>query len=246
MKLITLNTWGGRVGEPFIGFIKSHQDIDIFCFQEIYDESEKILGEEYPDSNHDLFSNLNKLLPDHKGFFRPALQGVYGVAIFIKKNYSILEEGDIIIHTRNQEGTINDGHHDRNMQWIKFDYKGKIVTVMNVHGLWNGKGKEDVAEKINQSKIIREFMDKIEDPKILCGDFNLNPNTESIKILEKGMKNLIKDYFISSTRNSIYFSKPGKTEKFADYIFTSDNIVVKDFRVLPEEVSDHSALYLEI
>lgn len=90
--------------------------------------------------------------------------------------------------------------------------------------------------------MIRGFVDKTDNPKILCGDFNLNPDTESLSIIEKGMKNLIKDYSITSTRTSLY-EKPGK---FADYCFISPDIEVKDFKVLPEEVSDHAALYLEI
>ena len=242
MKVITLNTWGARIREPFFDFIKRNQDIDIFCLQEVYDKSKELLGEEYPTSNHDLFTELGQFLPNHKGFFRPVLQGVYGIAIFIKKEYEVLDEGEILIHARNQEGTINDGHHDRNMQWLKFKYGEKTFTVLNVHGLWNGKGKDDVLEKIAQSKIIREFMDNIDGSKILCGDFNLNPDTESIQIVGKGMKNLIKEFAIPTTRNSIYFSKPGKTEKFADYIFTTPDIEVKNFEVLPDEVSDHSHL----
>ncbi len=246
MKLITLNTWGARIKEPFTEFIKQHQNIDIFCLQEVYDKAGEIMNEEYPDSNHDLFTKLIELLPQHNGFFRPVLQGVYGIAIFIKKDYQVLEEGEILIHSRNQEGTINDGHHNRNMQWIKFNYQGKIFTVMNVHGLWNGKGKTDVPERIAQSKIIKGYVDTAHNPKILCGDFNLNPDTESMKILENGMRNLIKDYSIPSTRTSIYYAKPGKSEKFADYIFTSPDITIKNFEVLPDEVSDHSALFLEI
>jgi len=246
MKVITLNTWGARVKEPFVEFIKEYQDVDIFCFQEVYDKSQEILSGEFPDSNHNLFSELCELLPNHKGFFRPVLENVYGIAMFVRKTYQVLEEGEILIHTRNQEGVAHDGHHDRNMQWVKFKHEGKIFTIMNVHGLWNGKGKEDVPEKIRQSEVIRKFMDATEEPKILCGDFNLNPHTEGIRILENGMRNLIKDYSISSTRTSIYFAKPGKTEKFADYIFTSPDITVKDFKVLPHEVSDHAALYLEI
>lgn len=246
MRLITLNTWSARIREPFIEFIKKYQDVDIFCFQEINYKSEEILGEEYPDAHHNLFAELTALLPDHVGFFRPALQGVYGIAVFIKKDYSVLEEGDILIHARNQEGTANDGHHDRNMQWLKFEHEGKILTVLNVHGLWNGKGKDDVPEKIAQSKVIKGFMDKIDGSKILCGDFNLNPDTKSIGIVEEGMRNLIKEFAIPTTRNSIYFSKPGKTEKFADYIFTSPDVKIKDFKVLADEVSDHASLYLEI
>lgn len=246
MKLITLNTWGARVKAPFTEFIKRHQNIDIFCFQEVYDNAREIMSEEYTDSNHELFTELKELLPQHNGFFRPVLQGVYGIAIFIKKDYQVLEEGEILIHARNKKGTINDGHHDRNMQWLKFDYEGKVFTVLNVHGLWNGKGKNDTPERIAQSKIIKEYVDTVHDPKILCGDFNLNPDTESVKILEEGMRNLIKDYSIPSTRTSIYYAKPGKSEKFADYVFTSPDITVKNFEVLPDEVSDHSALFLEI
>jgi|CXWL01.1.fsa_nt_gi endonuclease/exonuclease/phosphatase family metal-dependent hydrolase len=246
MKIISLNTWGARVKEPFADFIKDHQDIDIFCLQEVYDKSKEVLGKEFPDSNHNLFGELSDLLPGHNGFFRPILEGVYGIALFIRKTYRVLEEGEILIHTRNQEGTAYDGHHDRNMQWVRFEYEGRILMIMNVHGLWNGKGKDDVSEKIRQSEVIRGFMDTIEEPKILCGDFNLNPETEGIKILEKGMRNLIKDYSISSTRTSIYFAKPDKTEKFADYIFTSHGIAVKNFKVLPHEVSDHAPLLLEI
>ncbi len=84
-------------------------------------------------------------------------------------------------------------------------------------------------------------MDTINTPKILCGDFNLKPDTESMKILEKDMDNLIKIYKITSTRTSLY----PKEEKFADYILTSKEIVLNKFEVLPDEVSDHAPLLLD-
>lgn len=37
MKLISLNTWGGRAGkEELLAFFERYQDIDIFCLQEIW------------------------------------------------------------------------------------------------------------------------------------------------------------------------------------------------------------------
>ncbi len=245
MKIITLNTWGGRVREPFIGFIKKYKDADVFCFQEIYDKAEEIMSGEYPEDSMNIFTDIQNLLTGHTGFFRPALLGVYGLAIFIKKDITVLEEGERFIHISTSEA-ITDGHHSRNMQWIKFNFDEKIYTIVNVHGLWNGEGKKDTPARIVQSNVIKKFMDASENPKILCGDFNLNPDTESVKILELGMKNLVKDYSISTTRTSIYFDKPGKTEKFADYIFISPDIEARNFKVLPEEVSDHAALLLEI
>ncbi|MDB5244360.1 MAG: hypothetical protein JWN18_230 [Parcubacteria group bacterium] len=241
MKLITLNTWGGRIGKPFIEFIKSHQDVDIFCFQEIYENAKEVMEAVYPNDMFDQFSDLQELLPHHQGFFRPVLHGVYGIATFIKKDISLIEEGELFIHYSASE-TITDGHHSRNLQWVKFNLNGKVFTVINVHGLWNGKGKSDTPERIVQSNVIKEFMNKAEGEKILAGDFNLNPDTESIDIIAKGMRNLITENAITSTRTSLY----EKQGKFADYIFISPDIHVKDFKVLPEEVSDHSALYLEI
>ena len=78
---------------------------------------------------------------------------------------------------------------------------------------------------------------------ILAGDFNLNPDTQSIKMIEEfSLKNLIKEFSITDTRTSFY----KKENRFADYIFVSPDICVKNFKVLPDEVSDHAPLYLEI
>jgi hypothetical protein len=58
---------------------------------------------------------------------------------------------------------------------------------------------------------------------------------------EAGLRNLIKGYGITSTRTSLY----KKEHRFADYTFVSENISVIDFKILPEEVSDHNAMYLD-
>ncbi len=241
MKLITLNTWGGRVGEPFIDFVEKHRDVDIFCFQEIYDQAKEVMAKDYPNDMYEQFADLGMLLPEHDGFFRPILREVYGLAIFIKKNLQVKEEGELLIHDSDSD-SILDGHHLRKLQWVKFNKDGKDFTVVNVHGLWNGMGKNDTPERLAQSEMIKGFMDKVDGPKILCGDFNLNPDTESLRMLGENMKDLVKEYSVTSTRTSFY-EKPGK---FADYIFVSPDIEVKNFKVLPEEVSDHAALFLEI
>ncbi len=114
--------------------------------------------------------------------------------------------------------------------------------ICNFHGLWNGKGKSDTEDRLKQSEKILEFIGGTDDSVILAGDFNLSPDTESLAMLEKDMRNLIKEYGITSTRTSYY----EKENKFADYVLVSPGIAVKDFRVLPDEVSDHAALYLEI
>ena len=134
------------------------------------------------------------------------------------------------------------GFHARNVEYITFETPRGNRTVMNFHGMWNGKGKGDSEDRLLQSDNIIRFMQTIQNPYIICGDFNLLPDTKSIEKLEEfGLRNLIKEYGITSTRTSNY-TKP---EKFADYAFVSKGIEVKDFKVLPDEVSDHAPLYLE-
>jgi endonuclease/exonuclease/phosphatase family metal-dependent hydrolase len=102
-------------------------------------------------------------------------------------------------------------------------------------------GKGDSAERIEQSLKIRNFLDSGSDHKILCGDFNLKPDTKSLEILAKGMNDHIKMSSVQSTRTSFY---PG-LERFADYIYNSKNVDVQNFQVLPEEISDHAALQID-
>ena len=84
-------------------------------------------------------------------------------------------------------------------------------------------------------------MDKAKGKKILVGDFNLLPDTKSLKILEKGMRNLIKEFKIKDTRGELY----EKELRFADYALVSSDVMVLDFKVLNEKISDHLPLYLE-
>lgn len=240
MKLITLNTWGGRVRAPFINFIKNNQDVDIFCFQELYNNATHEFVRIYGDVVKNLFTELQTLLPHHQSFFRPVIDDAYGIGIFIKNEIKILKEGETTIHhAPNYPG--HGGAHSRNMQWAKCTHKKNNFTIFNVHGLWNGQGKTDSPERIVQSEKIRTFMDTLDGPKILCGDFNLLPVTKSLAILSTGMTDLIKTHNITSTRTNFYTKK----EKFADYVFTSSDIQVKNFQVLPDEVSDHAPLLLE-
>ena len=103
-------------------------------------------------------------------------------------------------------------------------------------------GKTDTEERILQSKHIRDFIKRQNEQTILVGDFNLSPDTESLAIVEEGLRNLVKEYGVTSTRTSFY----KKEEKFADYALASPDVNIVDFKVLPDEVSDHAPLYLEI
>lgn len=240
MQLITLNIWGGHVRNPLLNFIRSHHSVDIFCFQEVYHNAQKKISNDDREISLQIFSELQEILFDYQAFFRPVVNDFYGMGIFIKKKFELLGEGEVLIH-ENLAYTGSGPTHSRKLQWLTYRFQNQTYSVMNIHGLWNGKGKSDSPERIVQSQKIREFMDNIEAAKIVCGDFNLRPGTESIKILEKGMHNHVQLNKVNSTRTSLY----PKEEKFADYILTSPEIKVNRFEVLKDEVSDHAPLLLD-
>ena len=248
MKLVTLNIWGGHLYEPLLNFVETVNSprpeiknaIDVFCFQEVYHRADEKISTEDRQVRLNIFSDIQKKLPHHRGYFRPIVNQSYGICLFINKDIEVLSEGSAAVY-------LNPGYkgsgptHSREIQWLQCIHGEKVYTLFNFHGLWNGKGKEDCMDRIEQSKKIRDLVCTFDGPKIICGDFNLRPDTESMKILEIGMHNLIRTYGVNSTRTSYY----PKEERYADYILTSHGIMIHDFKVLPDEVSDHSPLYVE-
>ena len=240
---MSLNTWGAKLHEPFREFIERERDnTDIFCFQEIFDNAvnaRNVLG----DIDIDTFKTLQTLLPEHQGYYAPSQVNDEGLAIFIKPWIEPKQIGDLFVyrHLNAMEG--NDGTTiGRNIQYLQFSHEGRDYTIINFHGLWNGGGKTDSPERLSQSRNVRKFMDGLTSRRnILIGDFNLEPQTESVAILEEGMRNLIKEFGVTSTRTK-YYDKP---VKFADYAIVSNDLEVIDFAVMPDEASDHSPLLLE-
>lgn len=240
MKLMTLNIWGGHVRQPLIEFIKANRDVDIFCLQEVYHNAVERISIEEREVSLNIFSELQAILSDHDAFFRPVVNNIYGLGMLVKKDIDVIDEGEVFIH-ENPNYIGRGPTHSRNLQWLQYECNNVIHSVINVHALWNGKGKTDTPERVAQSKKIKDFMSTINTSKILCGDFNLRPDTESIKLIETGMSNLINEYGVKSTRSDLYT----KSEKYADYIFVSPEISVNSFEVLNVEVSDHLPLLLD-
>jgi len=251
MKLVDLNVWGGRLHQPLMQFFEKFGDqADIFCLQEVF-SSEALLGFSGV-AKINLYQDISKILTNHKGYYARKSHGYdyggyigkevdFGNVIFVKKDIEVLDHQELF------EAVLHPDHDWRESavakaQFLKIKTEADPLTICNFHGLWvKDTHKKDIPERIEQSKHVRNYLDAFAGPKILCGDFNLIPEGQSIKILEQGMRNLITEFQITSTRSSIYT----KEMKFADYILTSPDLQVKDFKTLPDEVSDHLALILD-
>lgn len=249
MKIVSLNTWGGRASlENLLQFLCSYSDVDIFCLQEVWGGGEETLRKFFSDENineveWDLLQKIKMTLPNYNAYFRCNFFDFYGLAVFLKKEIRVLEEGELFVYKEKGYFSKEElGDHSRNIQYIRIDTSKGPRTIINFHGLWDATGKGDTKNRILQSEKILQFVKTIQNPFVLCGDFNLLPDTQSIQIFEQyGLRNLIREYKINSTRTSFYT----KSVKFADYAFVSEGIQVVNFLVLRDEVSDHSPLLLE-
>lgn len=268
MKLVSLNTWGGRVFEPLMEFIKSQAETtDIFCFQELY--FSPFPHHKMFDIRPDLAWQIKKILPDfsfseylsdeyariyayrfgetEKPKSTPFLKDIrIGTAIFVKKTIEIIDEDGFRIFIKDDEAIAEDIMPSTgSFQYVLIGAGQERYTIGNLHGIWVRGTKGDTPKRFEQERFLEEFIKKQEGKKILCGDFNLEPNTKSIALLENHMRNLIREYKIQKTRSSYYNDMEKYKDYVSDYIFVSRDVGVENFRVLENEVSDHLPLSLE-
>ena len=261
MKLISLNTWGGKLLNPLLDFIKEKSsDTDIFCFQEIFSGGEG--DKKSKDIESNLLSKISKILPDYAFHYQPGAtpyrhgaeivkevikdKPLVGNATFIKKDIKILNwEGFLTYPEEMKKEFPLDLEGAGILLDIDVRKDNKEFSIANIHGLWGGGPKDDSLARLFQSRRALESLRGKTVPKILIGDFNLRPETESISMIEKEMRNLIKEGKIETTRNHYYEGMKKYKDYIADYCFVSKDLEVKDFKVLPNEISDHQPLYLE-
>ncbi len=244
MKLITLNIWGGKVFEPLMDFFSKHaEDVDIFCLQEVFNNPPNVKSRvQTKVAKEDIYKDIAKILKDFDGYVAPTQDGEESLTMFIKKGFGNYEIADHFVYRWRNAMEGNDAStYGINIQYMKFNREERDYMVCNLHGHWTPNFKGDNPARLEQSKNIKKFLDDFDGAKILCGDFNVAPNTQSMSILETSMINLIKKYNITSTRSHFYT----KEIKFADYIMVSPEVKVEKFEVLQDVVSDHLPLLIE-
>lgn len=226
MRIIFLNTWNGRVWNKLRDFIVDESKMtDIFCFQEV---------------GGPLFNKISEILTDYKGWkiSKPYINSwVFDQVIFSKKPETVCQEKDFLKVGSGLSAEVQEDD--------------KKVVICNIHGVSIPGNKFDSEERLLQSKQILDFTKTYNFPVVIGGDFNLMPETESIKMFEKaGYRNLIKDFEVKNTRNSMgweFYKKVAGFVKqyYADYVFTSPEVKVKNFEVPEVEISDHLPLILD-
>lgn len=228
---------------------------DIYCFQEFFYTDEP--------GRFDTRDSLTTLLktPHYFDHYTHHMHDVqyYGIATLSK--YPIINQGviefpndknNICIFTDVQTETevvrIYNGH----LCSIRFsseehEYVGQLQTAPNA------VEKTKIARMVRrlktafekrawQAELVRKHMDECPYPIIFCGDFNDTPTSFAYKMFS----DTLNDLFISRG-NGIGGTYIGNFPSFRiDYIFASEHFTPLKLEVLPEELSDHHAIYGQV
>lgn len=256
MKLLNLNICIKLDNTSEVIKLLEEEKADICTLQEVMNGIDESCFEMYKSKN-----NLVKINEYKFNEFAPLF-----IAKGVTKNGKITrdfggnaEQGSLILSKYNIKNHANQFYYNeyryeydstefREKDWCRsiqnaiLDINGKELQIINVHGIWN-KDKIGDERTIAQSEFILSKI-RYDIPCIVLGDFNLLPNTESIKMINNKMHNLILEYNIKTTRPT-FDDGLDKGDLVCDYIFVNDKVKVNDFKVLNNNSSDHLPLLLD-
>lgn len=240
MRLLQLNAWSIRLATRVEDMVKKETP-DIITLQEVFDSK----------SDMGLFPGLSEVadkLRYHHQYFSPVygLQMMGRLAEFGNATISNLEFSDehtefTNLNYKNNFMFDNDDYNVRNFQHVVVhDQDGRPVHIINHHGYHvpgHKKGNEFTMKACQQ---ILDFTDSLDGAIIIAGDFNLEPDIQSLEILNRKFRNLTKEYKLASTRTDLtHKSEP------CDYIFVNDKVQVNEFYASEVVASDHQGLVLD-
>ncbi len=227
MRIVFLNTWHGNTGVAFEDFIREYApDTDFFFLQEATDRVVSLCRDALP--RHEVMTAHREY---EGGEIRQAT---------LSTPSARLVSSDVLFLDRTDVGLG---------LYTEIAVGDTTLHVVNFHGASQPGDKLDNPERLSASQGIIDFMAGKSGLKIIGGDFNLLPETQSVRMFtDAGYVDHIKKNGITTTRNRLAWGRYPEHDRqyFADYVFTSPDVVVQRFEVIDNEASDHLPLVLDI
>jgi endonuclease/exonuclease/phosphatase family metal-dependent hydrolase len=220
----------GKIRQPIGDFLQSKTGkTDIFCLQEIGSEEDgfRQLAVAMLPGYTEVFAEKN--LNQHNHFTQ---------ATYVHPNVQISKQEELFPRDMTTGlGVVTE-----------VGKGSKKMVVCNFHGLSRPGDKLDTHDRLRQSARTIAFFRTLAIPLMIGGDFNLDYDAESVQMFERaGLRNLIKEHGVKTTRNRIAWEKfPATPQKHSDYVFVSQDIQVTDLQVPEVEISDHLPIILNV
>ncbi len=227
LKIACINVWkGGVVWDNLLKFIHD-TDADMLLLQEVFNSHDPAVPKR--------FRAMDEFIAEFKYPYHalaPAfvdtedgITAEQGNAIFSK--FPIVDHDWSFYHgtysARTEQTPDSYKVTPRNVQHATIDVDGTLLHAFNNHGVWEVHGG-DTPERLKMGRHIAEAVHG-KSHVILGGDFNVNPNTETIRLIEKELQPVFGEE-IKTTFNLKYKTDPGFATAVVDLLFVSSDIKI--------------------
>lgn len=241
-KLVNLNTWlGGELFDSLLNFLRK-ENADILTLQEAHNGSDLKLPK-----NERTIKVLKEELEYKYSFFSPfhlaeSTEGKVDRGNAILSRFPIRHTCSVYYYRSYgsySEEPKNWPLFPRALQHALIQINNKSINVFNAHGVWGMDGKDN-KRRLKMSEVILSQI-KGKENIILSGDFNVEPNTKTIRNLERYLDNVFKNE-LKTTFNMKRKTNPVFGNIVVDMVFVSKNIEAVDHFCPQVDVSDHLPL----
>lgn len=262
MKLLCLNVGLFEANNEKLRTFFKEQQPDIVCLQEVtrrLDDttnaafvSKDTIDKSLPTLTENFFapfsilSNFKQPNFHGKELFEFELGGKVEFGNYVKSKFPIVKGQNIFV--QNHFSYMTDWSNwpaddAKSVQIVDFNIGERPLRIINYHGIWSREKMGNELTKQACERILQATKE-VQYPSIICGDFNLFPDTESMSVFYQDFVSLVDQFKIKTTRpetNELH----DQHRNVIDYILVSKSIRVEKFEVLQSDVSDHLPLVAE-
>lgn len=246
LKVLTLNIWnGGRLLSEAIDFLHKH-DADLMLLQEVYNGTNPAFDDRFR-----TVSLLQQAFPEHEAAFTP-------LYLDTRELEGPIEEGQLLLSRwplTSSRGIFFDipyGEYDQDhyqdfsnfpamVQVTSTTIDGRTFTLLNVHGPVNYDGTADTDRRLRMRDQLLAEIGPAE-LVIMGGDFNVRPQTQTIRSLAQVLKPVFNEGELTSTFNMQRKTNPGFATAAVDYLMVSPSLSVVERACPMVDISDHLPL----
>lgn len=260
IKFLTLNIFNGNYLDRCLDFLVK-ENAEVMVLQEVYSCTNQDLK-----AKHRSLQILQEKFKDYQSFYTPSFfKLVDGIKVdsgnVIFSRHPILDKAAWFYFGGYRERPVEIPAEFRtspcHLQYAKIKTGDGFLAVFNTHGIWGTDGKDD-EERLKMSEFITS---KIKDQKnaVLAGDFNVQPETRTIKNLEKYLVNIFGNELKSTfnvgikedtIKNKTHYWKKedlaGFSSAVVDHVFIAKDLRLVDHYVPQVDVSDHRPLVVSL
>jgi len=249
IKVISLNLWnGGRLLDRISDFLIAEQP-DLLFLQEAYAGRLPVqqAGDPALAPRFRSVAILTGLFPSYDFDFAPVYCDTRSLEGDIEEGQLLLSKWPIIFRDNiffdrpyaklDQDATTDFSQWPATLQHCRIQIDNQVIELLHVHGPVNFDGTLDSPRRLKMSQMI---LDRISDktPAIVAGDFNVQPQTQTIRNIENHLTNVFKDELVT-TFNMCQKTNPGYARAVVDMMFISPTIKVLEHHQPQVDISDH-------